>query len=92
MPNENGNLCIAGHNYLDSRFFGKLNKLKKNDIVEIYDLAGNKVEYSIYEIDEILATDLSCTTQDVGENKFITLLTCNNIDGKRMVVKAKEIK
>lgn len=90
MPNENGNLCIAGHNYLDNRFFGKLNKLKKNDIIEIYDLSGNKIDYKIYDINEIAATDLSCTNQDVGENKFITLLTCNNIDGKRMVVKARE--
>lgn len=90
MPNETGNLCIAGHNYLDNRFFGKLNKLKKNDVIEIYDLAGNKIDYKIYDINEIVATDLSCTSQDVGENKVVTLLTCNNIDGKRMVVKAKE--
>ncbi len=27
MPNKNGNLCIVGHNYIDNRFFGNLEKL-----------------------------------------------------------------
>ena len=29
MPNEYGNLCIAGHNYVDNKFFSNLSKLKK---------------------------------------------------------------
>ena len=37
-PNEVGNMCIVGHNYEDSRFFGKLNKIKKGAIVKITDL------------------------------------------------------
>ena len=27
MPNEVGNLCIVGHNYIDTRFFSRLNEL-----------------------------------------------------------------
>lgn len=38
MPNEIGNLCIAGHNYDDNRFFSKIKKLENNDIIEIYDI------------------------------------------------------
>ena len=29
MPNEVGNLCIVGHNYIDTRFFSRLNELYK---------------------------------------------------------------
>ena len=29
---ENGNICIIGHNYFDDRFFGNLNKIKINII------------------------------------------------------------
>lgn len=36
MPNKVGNLCIAGHNYDDNRFFSKINTLKNNDIISIY--------------------------------------------------------
>ena len=30
MPNEIGNLCIAGHNYKNNLMFSKLNKLNIN--------------------------------------------------------------
>lgn len=39
---------------------------------------------------KLKANDLSCTNQNVGENRIITLLTCNNINGKRTIIKAKE--
>ena len=29
MPNEVGNLCIVGHNYIDTRFFSRLDELSK---------------------------------------------------------------
>jgi len=91
MPNETGNLCIAGHNYVDYRFFSRLNELEKNDTIDIFDLSGQKIVYSIYDIFENNPSDLSCTNQDVGDNKIITLLTCNNVNGKRLIIKAKAI-
>lgn len=33
------NLCIAGHNYNDSRFFSKISTLSKNDSIIISDLS-----------------------------------------------------
>lgn len=90
MPNEIGNLCIAGHNYVDNRFFSRLHELENGDIVEIYDLNGSCIYYVIFDKFEVNEDDLSCTTQDVGENKIITLLTCNNVNGKRTVIQAKE--
>lgn len=90
MPNEVGNLCIAGHNYVDNRFFSKLKQLSKNDLVEVYDLNGRKIVYSVFDKYEVNVNDLSCTNQDVGNKKIITLITCNNVNGKRTVVKAVE--
>lgn len=40
MPNQYGNLCIAGHNYDNNKFFSKINTLKKSDIITIYDING----------------------------------------------------
>ncbi len=91
MPNEYGNLCIAGHNFVDNKFFSNLSKLKNGDIIEIYDLYGKQINYSVFDKYEVNANDLSCSNQDVTNERIITLLTCNNVNGKRTVIKAKEV-
>ena len=91
MPNEVGNLCIAGHNYVDYKFFSRLNELSLGDKIQIYDLAGNYVTYEIYDIYESRADVTSCTFQDTNNLKLVTLVTCNNVNGKRLVLHAKEI-
>lgn len=89
MPNQVGNLCIAGHNYVDYKFFSRLNELSKNDIIKIFDLNGSMVEYIITDMYEVNANDLSCTDQDTNGNIMITLLTCNNVSGNRLIISAK---
>ena len=91
MPNEVGNLCIAGHNYVDYKFFSRLNELDIGDTIKIYDLSGNFVTYEIYETYETKADDTSCTFQDTNNARIVTLITCNNVTGKRLVLHAKEI-
>lgn len=91
MPNEIGNLCIAAHNYNDTRFFSKIHQLNLGDSINIYDLQGNVQEYKVTNKYTITSTDTSCTNQDTNGNKEITLLTCNNITGYRLVVKAEAI-
>ena len=91
MPNEVGNLCIAGHNYVDYKLFSRLNELELNDKITIYDLAGKHWDYKIYDIYESNADDTSCTFQDTKNQRIVTLVTCNNVNGKRLVVHAKEI-
>lgn len=91
MPNEYGNLSIVGHNYIDNRFFGKINNLVNGDIIDIYDLSGEYVRYEIYNKYEVNYDDLSCTKASDLSNRIITLITCNNIStSKRLVVQAKE--
>lgn len=90
MPNETGNLCIAGHNYIDNRFFSNLEELTIGDLIEIYGLTGKKQEYHITKKYEVDAKDLSCTNQNIGKTKMVTLLTCNNSNNsKRLVIQAK---
>ena len=90
MPNEIGNLCIAGHNYANQKHFGKLTSLENSDMFQIYDLTGNYIDYIIYEIQEVSANDTSCINQDTNNSKQVTLVTCNTIKGTRIVIKAKE--
>ena len=37
-PNEIGNYCIVGHNYLNDKMFSRLDELKNGDLVELKDL------------------------------------------------------
>ena len=91
MPNEIGNLCIAGHNYVDYKFFSRLNELNINDEITIFDVNGNFQNYSVYKKYEILPNDISCTSQETNNLRIVTLITCNNVNGKRLVQQDKEI-
>ncbi|NLC87338.1 MAG: sortase [Clostridiaceae bacterium] len=90
LPNNVGNLCIAGHNYANNTLFGKLHLITIGDVVEIYDLDGTKLLYTIYEKKEINSDDLSCLNQSTDGLCEITLITCNTIKGNRTIIKAKE--
>ena len=88
MPNEVGNLCIAGHNYIDNTFFAKITNLEKDDEISIFDLNGQMVNYYVTEKFEIENNDFSCTTQETNGEKWLTLMTCNSIKGTRIIVRA----
>ena len=90
-PNKIGNLCIAAHNYDDNRFFGNLYKLDIGDIVYIYDFNNMYLKYYIYDKFEINSNDTSCTSQSTNGTRQITLVTCNNFNKNRLIIKAIEI-
>ena len=90
-PNEVGNFCIVGHNYRNSRFFSKVPTLENGDIIKITDLAGQTINYRVYNKYEVDPTDVSCTTQLTNGNKEITLITCTNDSKLRVIVKAREV-
>ena len=91
LPNEVGNLCIAAHNYNDYRFFSRINQLEIGDSINIYDALGNVLEYHVTDKYIISATNSNCTSQDTNGERQITLLTCNNMTGYRLVVKATAV-
>ena len=88
-PNEVGNMCIVGHNYLDSRFFGKLHTLNKGDVIEVTDSYNRIEKYYVYDMFIADPYDTRCTSQITNGEKEITLITCYNKGTQRLVVKAR---
>lgn len=91
-PNQVGNYCVVGHNYKSKKMFGRLSEAVSGDIVELEDMNGNIVKYSVYDKYIVEPTDTSCTTQLTNGRKELTLITCTNYGKQRLVVKAREIK
>ncbi len=89
-PKSNGNICIAGHNYDNSLFFSKLRYLSLNDDIYIFDNNGKKYLYTIYDIYEVKDTDLSPIYNYPKNQKILTLVTCNNFNSNRIIVRAKQ--
>lgn len=89
-PNEVGNYCIVGHNYRSGKMFGKLSMAAIGDEVELKDLSGRTVTYTVYDRYVVEPTDVSCTSQLTNGNRELTLITCTNFGKQRLVVKARE--
>lgn len=88
-PNQVGNMCIVGHNYNDSRFFGKLNQIKMGAEIIITEMDGTALSYYVYETDMIDPYDTACTSQKTNGRKEITLITCNIDGSQRFIAKAR---
>ena len=82
LNSEEGNIVLAGHN--NKYVFGPLHKISIGDIININDKIDNKIFKVVekYEIDE---TDLS-VFDSIKDNLQLTLITCTNIDKKRLIV------
>lgn len=91
-PNKVGNFCIVGHNYRNTKFFSKVPTLEYGDIIEITDLSGKTVKYSVYDVHEVEPDDTSDTTQKTNGRTEITLITCTNDSKRRVIVKATAIR
>lgn len=89
--NDYGNLSIAGHNNKDGTMFGKTKKLQKGDIVELTDLKGQTIQYSIYDIFVTDPNDVSILLPKDELVREVTLITCTNGNKERYILKAKEI-
>lgn len=89
--NDYGNLSIAGHNNKDGTMFGKTKKLQKGDIVELTDLKGQTIQYSIYDIFVTDPNDVSILLPKDELIREVTLITCTNGNKQRLILKAKEV-
>ena len=87
---DNTNICIAGHNYNNDMFFSKINLLKPNDEIFIYDNTGVKYIYQVTENYEVKEDNLSPIINYSPEEKALTLITCNNLNNNRFIIKAKQ--
>ena len=91
-PNEVGNYCIVGHNY-DGKdiMFGKLNRIKNGDVVELQDYTGRTLTYKVYNIFIVDPSDVACTSQLTNGKKEITLITCAEGGKRRLIVKCRAV-
>lgn len=83
---EKGNIVLVAHNYNDDRFFSKIDELNLKDIIILEDLNGKQYNYIVFDIFETSENDLSILSSTKPYE--LTLLTCNNSNGKRIIVKA----
>ena len=89
-PNEVGNYCIAGHNYITKNMFSKLGTLEIGDEMILTDNYYGKITYEIYDKYKAKPEDTSPLLQNTNGRKEITLITCSDYSTKRIIVKAKE--
>ena len=87
---KNDNICIAGHNYNNSLFFSNIVLLSTNDEIYIYNNEGRKYIYFVSEIYEVKYNDLSPVFDYDQNSRELTLITCNNLNSNRIIIKAKQ--
>lgn len=87
--NQPGNTVIIGHNYRNGKFFSNNKKLVLGDKIQITDLNGKTLTYTIYEIFQTIETDTEYISRPRGDKIEISLSTCTD-DGKdRLVILAR---
>lgn len=90
-PNEVGNFCIAGHNYITKNMFHNINQLEEHNKIILTDLKGNRVEYEVYNIETVNPNETQCLSQKTNGKVELTLITCTKDSSKRIIVKAVKI-
>lgn len=90
-PNEVGNFCIAGHNYITKNMFHDLKKLSIGDTFTLTDNNANEGIYKIYLIETVEPNETQCLSQKTDGRIEVTLITCTTDSSKRIIVKAVKI-
>lgn len=88
--NKPGNLVLWGHNYKNGTFFSDIGKLTTGAKIYIKDTSGTKLEYQVYNSYETTDSDMTYATRETNGAREITLSTCSNEAGKRIIVYAKQ--
>lgn len=89
-PNQMGNFCIAGHNYIRNNMFHNIKKLKVGDTFTLTDKSNQTITYQIYKVEKVKPSDTKCLSQNTKGKKEVTLITCTYDSSMRIIVKAKE--
>lgn len=87
--NTPGNVVIIGHNYRNGKFFANNKKLVVGDTIQITDLVGKTLTYTIYEIMTLKDTDTTYAVRDTGGKIEISLSTCTDDGSGRLVILAR---
>ncbi len=88
-PGKVGNICILGHNYNSNMFFSNVNLLKVNNKIVLYDNSQNAFNYFVESVYEVNNNDFSPIYDYDKNEKNLTLITCNNINNNRIIIRAR---
>lgn len=83
---ENGNICIAGHNYDNNKFFSNISSLNINDEILLTNNLNKVSCYYVKKIYEVKPDDLSPIYSYDDNKKQLTLVTCNNKNNNRIII------
>ncbi len=89
---ENGNICIAGHNYDNNKFFSNIASLNVNNEILLTNNLNKVFCYNVKKIYEVKPDDLSPIYSYDNSKKQLTLVTCNNRNNNRIIVISYNIK
>lgn len=90
-PNEIGNFCITGHNYITKNMFGYLYTLKNGDVLTLTDNENGTVRYKIYDKYKVRPSQTYGLSQRTNGKREVTLITCCNYSNERLIIKAREV-
>ena len=85
-----GNLCLAGHDYINNSMFGGINKLENGDEILITDLYGNTVTYTVFDKYTTNPDDTSVLESIDSTKREVTLINCSNGNKDRLIIRATE--
>ncbi len=83
------NICIAGHNYDNGLLFSNIPKLNIGDIIYLTDINNIQHSYIVYLNYEVSPNNLEPLSAN-SEEPELTLITCNNYNNMRIIIKAKK--
>ena len=83
---EKGNCVLAGHyGSRHGTYFTNLKTLKEGDVIKLTDKKGSRYFYEVESMEVVDPYDNS--VKDQGEEKVLTLLTCENSGTMRLTVR-----
>jgi len=86
--NRPGNVVLAGHHGWGNLFFTRINKLTKEDAIDVTDYDGKTLRYTVDDYYEVKPTDFSILNQNDSETKELTLISCSRNASMRYIVHA----
>lgn len=90
-PNEEGNFCMAAHNYNKENMFNHIIELEKGDTIILIDNKNGAVEYEVYDVYKVKPDETEPLSQKTEGRTELTLITCSDYSSKRIIVKAKMV-
>lgn len=88
--NQIGSVVLAGHNNLNNKMFGRIDKLENGDVIELTDNQLVTVKYQVFDKYVTDPNDISCILPVEDGKREVTLITCTDGNKNRLIIKARE--